>query len=363
MAAIRGKGSKSSSILASFRNDAKSLSVAVLARESVAAFLTIHDLSSHEDISNSIACWSPFSAIFAMPTTAARRTDSCQSSKRGAIKSTASRLPRGTREAMALIADSRTVPIWSSKSLRAAAMASALLCWARWAMVSMAARRTPQSSSSRHSFTAASTSRSNGVPRVGWPAAPVMSASVLSPAMRVHSQVLLQRSSVALTVRVSPMSATFAMAACAESCTATSSSPRPRAIAWMASSSLRYLPRFLMALRLTGTSWCFASLRSSSFGGGGGFSFTSLPQKPRPGRGKACSRWSRAGRAAAVLPRPPADATAKWHLASCTNCSEALGATRPAVRQPLRRHMVLLASAQTRQESHRAAAALSHSNA
>mmetsp|Transcript_102254 Transcript_102254/g.305281 ORF Transcript_102254/g.305281 Transcript_102254/m.305281 type:complete len:330 (+) Transcript_102254:373-1362(+) len=272
MAAMRGRGSKSSSIRANFRREARSFWVAVFARESVAAFLTIQDRSSHEDFSSSIACWSPSSAIFATATTAARRTDSCQSSSRGAIQSIASRLPLGTSAAMALMADSRTVPIWSSSSLRAAAMASGQPRGARWAIVSMAARRTPQSSSPRRSRTAASTSRSSGVPRVMWPASSVMSARVLSPAMRVHSQALPTRSSAALTVRPSPLSATLAMAACADSCTATSSSPRPTAMASMASLSSRCFPRPLMAFRLTGTSWCLASLSSSSLGRGPAFS-------------------------------------------------------------------------------------------
>mmetsp|Transcript_53185 Transcript_53185/g.154835 ORF Transcript_53185/g.154835 Transcript_53185/m.154835 type:complete len:252 (+) Transcript_53185:372-1127(+) len=251
---MRGSGSKSSSMRASFRSEARSFCVAVFARESVAALRTIQDRSSHADFSSSIACWSPFSAIFARATTAARRTDSCQSSSRGAIQSMASRLPFGTNSAMALMADSRTVPIWSSSSFRAAAMASGQLWLARWAMVSIAARRTPQSSSSSRPFTATSTSRSNGVPRVGCPASAVMSARVLSPAMRVHSHVLLTRSSVTLTVRSSPLSATFAMAACAASCTATSSSPRPTAMASIASLSSRYLPSPFTAFRRTGTS-------------------------------------------------------------------------------------------------------------
>mmetsp|Transcript_142939 Transcript_142939/g.398287 ORF Transcript_142939/g.398287 Transcript_142939/m.398287 type:complete len:312 (+) Transcript_142939:360-1295(+) len=285
MAAILGSGSKSSSISASFRSDAKSFNVAVFARESVAAFLTIHERSSHAVFSSSMACWSPFSAIFAMATTAARRTDSCQSSSRGAIQSMASRLPVGTNFAMALMADSRTVPIWSSSSLRASAITSGQLCGARAARVSMAARRTPQSSSSRRPLTAASTCKSSGVPRVGCPASQVMSARVLSPAMRVHSHVLLTRSRVALTVRSSPLSATFAMADCAASCTATSSSPRPTAIAEMASSSSRCLPRPLTAFRRTGTSWCLVSLRSSSFGRGGAFSFGFASQNPLDGRG------------------------------------------------------------------------------
>mmetsp|Transcript_89739 Transcript_89739/g.238410 ORF Transcript_89739/g.238410 Transcript_89739/m.238410 type:complete len:279 (-) Transcript_89739:110-946(-) len=276
MAAMRGRGSKSSSIRASLRTEARSFGVAVFARESVAAFRTIQDRSSHDDFSSSMACWSPFSAIFAMATTAARRTDSCQSSSRGAIQSMASRLPLGTSIAMALMADSRTVPIWSSSSLRAAAMVSGQFGGARWAMVSMAARRTPQSSSARRPFTAASTSASSGVPRVGCPAASVMSERVLSPAMRVHSHLLLTRSSEAFTVRSSPLFATFAMAAWAASCTATSSSPRPTAMASMDSLSSRYLPKPFTAFLRTGTSWCFASRSSSSLGRGGAFSFTAF---------------------------------------------------------------------------------------
>mmetsp|Transcript_44980 Transcript_44980/g.115412 ORF Transcript_44980/g.115412 Transcript_44980/m.115412 type:complete len:214 (+) Transcript_44980:409-1050(+) len=212
MAAMRGRGSKSSSIFDSFLREERSFIVAVFANESVAALRTIHDLSSQAVFSNSIACWSPLSAIFAMATTAARRTDSCQSSSLGAIQSMASRLPLGTSFAMALMADSRTVPIWSSKSRRAAAMASAQLCSARWARVSMAARRTPQSSSSSRALTATSTSRSSTEPRVACPKLAVMSASVLRAAMRVHSHLLLVRSSVARTVRSSPLSATLPMA-------------------------------------------------------------------------------------------------------------------------------------------------------
>mmetsp|Transcript_102640 Transcript_102640/g.275982 ORF Transcript_102640/g.275982 Transcript_102640/m.275982 type:complete len:232 (+) Transcript_102640:405-1100(+) len=231
MAAMRGSGSKSSSIVASFRSEGRSLKVPVIAKESVAALRTIQDRSSHEHFSSSIACWSPFSAIFATATTAARLTDSCQSSSRGAIQSIASRLPVGTSVEIALIADSRTVPIWSSSNLRAAPMATGHSGAALAARVSMAARRTPQSSSSRWASTALSTSRSSGVPRVSCPNFPVMSASVLRAAMRVHSHLLVTRSRVTRTVRSVPMSATLAMAACADSCTATSSSPRPTAIA------------------------------------------------------------------------------------------------------------------------------------
>mmetsp|Transcript_89029 Transcript_89029/g.230961 ORF Transcript_89029/g.230961 Transcript_89029/m.230961 type:complete len:201 (+) Transcript_89029:788-1390(+) len=98
-----------------------------------------------------------------------------------------------------------------------------------------------------------------------------MSASVLSAAMRVHSHLLVTRSNAAFTVRGSPTSATLPSAYCAASWTATSSSPRPTAIASIASRSSLYLPKPLTAFLLTGTSWCLASRNSSSFGLSGAF--------------------------------------------------------------------------------------------
>mmetsp|Transcript_2130 Transcript_2130/g.5400 ORF Transcript_2130/g.5400 Transcript_2130/m.5400 type:complete len:211 (-) Transcript_2130:458-1090(-) len=210
---MRGKGSKSSNILLSFRKAGRSSQVAVLANESVAAFLTIQERSSHEAVSSSIARALPFSAILATPTTAALRTDSCQSSNRGAIQSMASWLPDGTRAAIALMADSRTVPIWSKSNFLAAEMVASSFGAALFAMVSMAARLTPQSVSSSLAATAACTCWSKSELLLGCPGGPVISANVLSPAIRVHSHFELTHSSVADTARSSPTSMTFDIAA------------------------------------------------------------------------------------------------------------------------------------------------------